>query len=143
MRKKSTPPQPSVYIADDDSDDVYFVRSAFDQVGLDVKLEHFMNGRELMEALQLQKDLPNLVFLDLNMPVMDGKEALRLIRGDNRLHDIPVVILSTSSQKNEQENCMTCGAAGYFVKPFSFNRYLEIVRQVKELYIAADERRVS
>ncbi len=128
--------RPSIYIADDDSDDVFFVERAIRQLDLDISLRHFINGRELLRELESKQDaLPNVIVLDLNMPIMDGKETLRNIRQNGELSSLPVVILSTSTFGGEKEDCLFSGANNYYVKPYSFARYLEIFQQVKAEWI--------
>lgn len=121
----------SVFIADDDTDDVYLVKSALGQLVEDVNIKHFLNGRELLRGLNEEHELPNFVLLDLNMPILDGKETLRQIRRNNQLRNLPVIILSTCRQKEEQEICLSYGATHYFIKPCQFATYLEIFRQLK------------
>jgi two-component system response regulator len=128
--------RPSIYIADDDTDDVFFVERAIRQLDLDINLRHFINGRDLLRELESKHDeLPNVIVLDLNMPIMDGKETLRNIRKNGELRSLPVVILSTSTFGGEKEACLVSGANNYFVKPYSFARYLEIFQQVKAEWI--------
>ena len=128
--------RPSIYIADDDSDDVFFVERAIRQLDLDISLRHFINGRDLLRELESQNGaLPSVIVLDLNMPIMDGKETLRNIRRNDELNGLPVVILSTSTYSGEKEECLISGANNYYTKPYSFARYLEIFRQVKAEWI--------
>jgi CheY-like chemotaxis protein len=128
--------RPSIYIADDDSDDVFFVERAIRQLDLDINLRHFINGRDLLRELESkQEELPNVIVLDLNMPIMDGKETLRNIRQNGELSSLPVIILSTSTFGSEKEDCLFSGANNYYVKPYSFARYLEIFKQVKAEWI--------
>jgi two-component system, response regulator len=121
-----------IFIADDDSDDVYFVESAIKDLGENITLKHFVNGRDLLDQLKnTGSDLPGLILLDLNMPILDGKETLKRIRKDTRLNSIPVVILTTSSLENEKENCIDFGANNYFTKPYTYSHYVDIFRQLK------------
>jgi CheY-like chemotaxis protein len=136
VQEKLSHKRPSIYIADDDSDDVFFVERALRQLDLDISLRHFMNGRELIRELnESGHDLPNLVVLDLNMPIMDGKETLKSIRQNDDLNTLPVIILSTSNFSSEKEECIISGANNYYVKPYSFARYIEIFRQLKAEWI--------
>jgi CheY-like chemotaxis protein len=132
MKNVTSNKRPCIFIADDDSDDVYFVERAIRQLGMNISLKHFINGRELLRELHnVKEDLPDLVVLDLNMPVMDGKETLKEIRQNGSLDTLPVIILSTSTYGGEKDACLKSGANKYYTKPYTFLKYLEILRQVK------------
>ena len=124
--------QPLVFIADDDADDVFFVRSAIDQLKSDIRVRHFLNGKQLIETLNdPTQELPDLVLLDLNMPILDGKETLRILRKNETLRDLPIIILSTSTHTFERELCLGYGANNFITKPYSFSLYLQIFRRLK------------
>ena len=124
--------QPLVFIADDDADDVFFVRSAIDQLKADIRIRHFLNGKQLIETLNdPNEELPDLVLLDLNMPILDGKETLRILRKNEALCDMPIIILSTSTHTFERELCLGYGANNFITKPYSFSLYLQIFRRLK------------
>src|SRR6185436_13705229 len=90
--------QPSIFIADDDDDDVYFVRAALRELDPQITLKHFQNGKQLLQAISKPSDqFPSMVLLDLNMPMLDGRETLRLIREKFSLASLPVIVLSTSN----------------------------------------------
>jgi two-component system response regulator len=126
---------PTIFIADDDDDDVYFVRSALRELDKDIDLKHFKNGKTLLVGLNTCLSLPNFVILDLNMPVLDGRETLRQIRKTINANDLPVIILSTSNHNHEKEVCFEYGANSYFTKPYSYNMYLEIIKKLKTKWI--------
>ena len=124
--------QPLVFIADDDADDVFFVRSAIEQLKSDIRIRHFLNGKQLIDTLvDPSEDLPDLVLLDLNMPILDGKETLRILRRNETLRELPIMILSTSNHSFERELCLGYGANNFITKPYSFSLYLQIFRRLK------------
>lgn len=128
--------KPSVFIADDDEDDVYFVRTAIKELNSEIELKHFSNGKQLLQALKNPKSvLPNFVLLDLNMPILDGRETLRMIRKHLALQDLPVIILSTSNYGHEKELCYEFGANNYYTKPYNYSKYLEMIRNLKKEWI--------
>ena len=132
MQVETLPKQPLVFIADDDNDDVFFVRSAIEQLKSDIRVRHFLNGKQLIDALNdPSEEFPDLVLLDLNMPILDGKETLRILRRNEALHDLPIVMLSTSTHTFERELCLGYGANNYITKPYSFSLYLQIFRRLK------------
>ena len=141
---------PSIFIADDDPDDVYFVQTAILELDNQIQLKHFLNGKLLIDELQrCDGNLPNFVLMDLNMPVMDGKEALKVIRQTPDFNDLPVVILSTSNYISERNLCYDYGATGYFTKPYKYSRYLDMMRKLKQEWIdhelvpVSDSRRIN
>ena len=85
------------------------------------------DGEEALWQLQ-QGILPNIIFLDLNMPRMNGKDCLTELKADKRFKNIPVVIFSTSSNDQEINQCISLGAQEYIVKPATFEELVQIVR---------------
>jgi DNA-binding response OmpR family regulator len=126
---------PIVFIADDDDDDVSFLKSALKEVNTNVELIHFYNGRQLMNQLTTSSTSPDLIILDLNMPVLDGRETLKQIRDNSKYERCPVIILSTSTQPNERTNCTRMGADEYFPKPYNYSNYIDIVRNLKDRWL--------
>ena len=111
--------QKYVILADDDRDDRRLFREAVS--GLDaVQLEDVEDGHTLLQKLNAAQQLPDMVMLDLNMPVMSGKECLKRIRTNDRLKDIPVVIYSTSSSRRDIDETHTLGANLFVTKPLNF-----------------------
>jgi DNA-binding response OmpR family regulator len=126
---------PVIFIADDDDDDVSFLKSALKEVNTNVQLLHFYNGRQLMNELSNSASAPDLIILDLNMPVLDGRETLKQIRKCEKFRRLPVIILSTSTQPNEKTRCIIMGADEYFPKPYNYSNYIEIVRNLKRRWL--------
>lgn len=124
----------NIALADDDEDDRTFFGDALEGVALQAKLSLFKNGEELMDFLKLPKiTLPNLIFLDLNMPVKDGMECLREIRQNPKLKNISVAIYSTSSSEKDIEDTFLGGANIYIRKPSSFTQLRETVERVLQI----------
>lgn len=122
-------------MADDDEDDCFLVRSAFEITGTIEKMLIVGDGGELMEYLNregafsdpAQSPRPDLILLDLNMPRKDGREALSEIKSDPRFNDIPVVILTTSSEDRDIVFCHGTGAASFITKPVMFEDWVKLV----------------
>ena len=111
----------SVYLADDDEDDRFLFEEALMQVKKNVKITMLNNGEQLLKILDQKKsNYPNLIFLDLNMPLKNGFECLDEIKKDNNLKDIPVIIFSTSNQKETINQVYIKGATYYMCKPDNF-----------------------
>ena len=117
-----------VLMADDDEDDCLLVESAFQEMGIAHDLRFVGDGRELLDYLYNEGDFadpekyprPNLIFLDLNMPRIDGREALAKIKSDPQLNDIPILILTTSRDERDIELTKQAGASSFLSKPEVF-----------------------
>ncbi len=117
-----------VLIADDDEDDCLFVGEVFQKMGIAHDLRYVGDGRELLDYLYKEGSFvdsqnyprPDLILLDLNMPRIDGREALARIKSDPQLSDIPVLVLTTS--KNEADIALSkqAGASSFMSKPDAF-----------------------
>jgi len=125
----------TILMADDDEDDCLLAQAAFEYAGLTGELRLVENGKQLLEYLRRQGDYinpeqtprPDLILLDLNMPRMDGREALKIIKSDPRLKDIPIVILTTSTEQRDIDFCAGAGACNFITKPVAFEEWVETV----------------
>ena len=124
----------NVVLADDDEDNRLLFGEAMDQISIKTKLAIFTNGQELMDYLLLPEvDLPQMVFLDLNMPIKNGMQCLNEIRKNDRLKDLIVAIYSTSSSEKDIEETFVQGANIYINKPNSFSELKEAVEKVLQI----------
>lgn len=140
----SNPPRNLVLYADDDPDDIEFVQESFRKFANNVELITFRNGMEILRYIQdhLEGPTPCLVMLDINMPVLDGKEALRLIRQLPQYDPIPVLLFTTSSQPLDREFAKKHGA-GFITKPLDYNQMDRVVDQLIEHCSDEVKRRIS
>ncbi|HET8735479.1 MAG TPA: response regulator [Pricia sp.] len=123
-----------IALADDDEDDRIFFAEAVEQLALQVKVSLFENGKELMDFLNLPKiHMPNLIFLDLNMPVKNGMECLSEIRGNPKLKNLSVAIFSTSSSERDIEATFMNGANIYVNKPNNFAKLCNVLEAVLQI----------
>ena len=107
-----------VFVADDDPDDRFIAADAIRRIAPEVEIRFAEDGEKLLHALLDESDaLPDVVLLDINMPRMDGWEALEQIRDSRRTKALPVVILTTSSMEEDRARAHALGADGYEVKP--------------------------
>lgn len=119
-----------IILADDDGDDRELFTEAMEDVGKNIKLETVSDGEGLMNLLKSKDVLPDLIFVDLNMPNKNGKECLREIRGSDLLRHIPVIIYSTSSSPRDIEETFEKGANLYVTKPSTFADLKQITSTV-------------
>lgn len=120
-----------IILADDDQDDRDFFSEAFDEIKIKTKLNLFNDGQQLMNYL-LQTDcvLPNILFLDLNMPLKSGIECLHEIKQNDHLKDIAIAIYSTSASDEDIEETFVNGANIYIKKPNDFNTLKKVLNDV-------------
>jgi CheY-like chemotaxis protein len=120
-----------IMLADDDEDDRLFFKEAFEEVKIKYRISVFNDGEQLMDYLyNTDNSLPDIIFLDLNMPRKSGIECLKEIRNDERLKKISVAIYSTSSSEQDIEDTFVSGANVYIKKPNDFNMLKKILSDV-------------
>lgn len=118
----------SILLVDDDQDDYYLFNEALQKIGLPVSLSHSSN---FLEAIaHLTTELPDIIFLDLNMPFKNGLDALTDLKADESFRSIPVVIFSSSTYAREIKLAYERGAALYFTKPTSFDDLMLALHQI-------------
>jgi len=120
-----------ILLADDDEDDRSFFRRAIEEVRVKTVLNTVNDGQQLMEyLLRNGTSLPNIIFLDLNMPRKGGIECLEEIRSMKELKDISIVIYSTSGSEEDIETTFLKGANVYIKKPNDFQKLKEAIAKV-------------
>ncbi len=122
-----------IVLADDDDDDQEFFVEAVSVVAPHVKVEIANDGEELMELLLNKKTLPDIIFLDLNMPRKNGHICLKEIRANKKMLHIPIVIYSTSSNSEQIDSTFKAGANLYIPKPESFGDLKLIAKKIFSL----------
>ena len=122
-----------ILIADDDHDDVVIVREVLSALGGMVHLDHVEDGQSLIDLLatgknQIEIPVPDLIFLDLNMPRKGGLDVLREIRSDQELNNIPITVLSTASDRQQISDAYASGANCYITKPDYYIDWLIVMK---------------
>jgi len=137
-----------ILLVDDNANDVELTIDAFKEEQLSNHLEVARSGQEALDRLfgrTRQPDggrfpLPDLILLDIKMPVIDGFEVLRQVKSAPVLRRIPVVILTSSSDEGDRVMTYDTGANSYLVKPISLDGMLEIVRKIKDYWLTINVR---
>lgn len=124
--------QKIILLADDDIDDTEMFCEALTNIDDNLICHCSTNGNDLFTKLNEISKNPDLIFLDLNMPVLNGWQCLKILKEDQRFKDIPVIMISTSSHKGEIATAMDLGALCYFVKPNSFKEFTHILEEITE-----------
>ena len=118
-----------ILFSDDDTDDALLFTQATDLLTSPVLLSFAEDGEQLMRYLSKEM-LPDMIFLDLNMPVKNGIECLDSIRSDKKLNWLPVIIYTTSDNPRDIETCFKLGANLYVVKPTSFENIIKTLKKI-------------
>ena len=126
----------TILMADDDPEDRLLAKEALDEARLANDLHFVENGEELMDYLRqrgaysdpTESPRPGLILLDLNMPKMDGREALKEIKKDQLLRRIPVVILTTSKAEEDVIRTYDVGASSFVTKPVTFEGLVDVMK---------------
>jgi CheY-like chemotaxis protein len=124
-----------IFIVDDDEDDREFIISALVKNGFSGDLEEFANGKLLSDYLDAHPgDNPDLILLDLNMPVKNGFDTLRDLKEKEGQKLIPVVVFSASTKAEDEEFCLKTGCSHFLSKPLDMKGYDEIAQFVHDSY---------
>ena len=126
---------PTILLADDDTEDRMIMEESFTELGFSDAIHFVENGEKVLSYLDdivADESLPKLVVLDLNMPRMNGTQALKALKANPRYKHIPVVIFSTSVNTIEMQECLKTGAVSYIVKPVTYKECLETAKSFYE-----------
>lgn len=117
-----------IFYAEDDLDDQELFKEAVEEIGGKYDLHIRNDGRELLSLIQSPPPQPDVIFLDLNMPLMNGYQTLIEIRKDAKTRDIPVIIFSTSDDMKTIHRSRELGANLYVPKPSSYKEIKKVLR---------------
>ncbi|MEJ7627245.1 MAG: response regulator [Ferruginibacter sp.] len=118
-----------ILVVDDDIDDKGIFCDALEEITKDVECIMVNNGQEALQHLATPPPY-DLIFLDLNMPVMNGYETLAVLKNDDKYRNIPVVVISTSKNERDKKRCSDLGANKYLTKPSSFHKFVDELKQI-------------
>jgi CheY-like chemotaxis protein len=117
-----------ILMADDDKDDFFILKEAAEKAGETLQVSYAGNWLELWRFIL--KTVPDLLFLDINMPVKDGIECLQLIRNERKYDKVPILIYSTSVNKTDIDKAYKHGANYFIVKPNTIDDITNIIRKL-------------
>lgn len=130
---------PLILIAEDDPDDALMLKDAFWEID-QTAVTFLDNGKLLIEYIQqllIAKKLPHLILLDLNMPVLDGRSVIKELKKREETKGIPLVVLSTSKNKDDIDSVIALGANEFFTKPASFSDLVNITNMIADKWLSA------
>jgi CheY-like chemotaxis protein len=120
-----------ILIADDDHEDCELFSEAINEIDPTIKCWIARDGRQALQFLNKELVLPpDYIFLDINMPLMNGRDTLIEIKKNTRLRDIPVIMYSTTSDTREIQGYYKLGAYDFLIKPSNFNKLIEALTSI-------------
>lgn len=145
MRETSDPLRPpNILLVEDNENDVILTRKSFQKNALITNIHHVENGEKCMQFLRKQgayqdAPTPDLILLDLNMPLMDGREVLAELVLDERLNHLPVIILTTSDNDRDVLSMYQMRCNSYITKPVNYHDFMIVVKQIWEYWFKTVE----
>ena len=125
----------SILLVEDDSVDVMTLKRVFKKIRVKNPLHVCGNGEEALQWLEQNKaDKPGLILLDLNMPRMNGLEFLKVVKKDEALKIIPIVVLTTSSDPMDRQESFKSNVAGYMLKSLNHEEYLQTIGFIRDYW---------
>lgn len=126
-----------ILVAEDDSGHARLIEKNLRRIGLDAPIQRFENGQDVIDFLfkrgsgpYRQSDAAYLLLLDIRMPKLDGVEVLRLLKQDDSLRKIPVIMFTTTDDPREIERCHMLGCSSYIVKPIEYDGFAETIKYI-------------
>lgn len=128
-----------ILLVEDDRVDAMTVKRALKEIKVINRLDIVNDGEEALTFLKNpENDNPGIILLDLNMPRMSGIEFLKIVKRDDNLKKIPVIILTTSKEDEDKVDSFNLGVAGYMIKPVDYQKFVEVVKTI-DLYWTLSE----
>ena len=120
-----------ILLVEDDQVDTMTVIRALKDIHVTNPLVQQENGEDALNYLRdSNNEKPCIILLDLNMPIMNGVEFLQVLKHDDQLKGIPVVVLTTSEEQQDKMNSFNLGVAGYMAKPVDYRQFVEVMRSI-------------
>lgn len=113
-----------ILLIEDDTIEVMKLKRAITKLEMHHTLIEATNGEEALAILKDNKVVPDIIFLDLNMPKINGIEFLKILKEDAVLRFLPTIMLTTSNNRKDILACYTIGVAGYIIKPLKYDNYV-------------------
>jgi CheY-like chemotaxis protein len=130
-----------ILLLEDEPSDAYLVKMALKEGKVLAHLHHVVDGREGLDFLNRTEKYadaprPDLIFLDLNMPRMNGREFLTAIKAEERFKGIPVVVLTTSDVEQDVVSSYQLGATSYITKPVDMPQFIKAIQQIGDYWFS-------
>jgi CheY-like chemotaxis protein len=131
----------AILVADDDEGDRYLIQKAMEDSGVEGDVDFLEDGQKLVDRLTGQvaqagtADLPCLILLDLNMPRMDGRDVLKVLKNHPDLKGIPIVVMTNSKRPEDVESTYRDGANSFFTKPLNYSGLVGLMSLIKTYWL--------
>jgi two-component system, chemotaxis family, response regulator Rcp1 len=140
-RKSRNSLHPEILLVEDNENDVMLTREGFKRAKVPARLHHVENGEKCMAFLRgsgkyADAPMPDIVLLDLNMPVMDGREVLEQIVADPELCRLPVIVLTTSEGEQDILRMYRLRCSSYIVKPVDFADFMRVINGLNDYWFS-------
>jgi len=123
----SSPQEIDILLVEDNPNDAELTQRALKKSDIGARLAIARDGAEALEYLLSNRPRPKVVFLDLKLPKIDGIEVLRRVRAEERTHSLPIVVLTSSQEERDINECYKLGVNSYVVKPVEFDKFYKAV----------------
>jgi CheY-like chemotaxis protein len=117
---------------DDDSDDLELLADCVSSIDPSIQCLLFQKSPDAMAYLKTAEELPDFIFLDINMPLMNGKQCLQEIRKNENLRHLPVIMYTTSNEEREIKECYKLGASDFLIKPSNVSELMSGLTSIFE-----------
>lgn len=139
MNNKTNKPL-HILLVEDSEGDIFLIQEAFHEAKITVNFSLVNDGRQAVDFLRkdgeyMNVTTPDIVLLDLNLPKMNGFEVLEIVKMDEQLKQIPVIMLTTSSSPDDIQKSYSNYVNSYIVKPSYFQNFINIVRSVEDFWL--------
>ena len=131
-------PSKNILLVEDNPADIRLIKEVLKEEKTKNNLNTVFDGTDAIEYLHghcepIDSYCPNLIILDLNLPKMSGFEVLEEIKNDNKLHEIPVVVFTTSSNREDGLKCYNMDAYAYIPKPVDYEGFVQVIKKINKL----------
>lgn len=132
--------QAHILLVEDNEGDIFLTEQAFEECKVKTEISVARNGKEALDFLFKKGEFsevkkPDLILLDINIPVFNGHEVLHNIKADSNLQEIPVIMLTTSSNRKDREQASKNKCINYFEKPLDMDEFSVIISKIEKLLI--------
>jgi len=128
-----------ILLVEDDAVDIMTIKRSFEEIHVSNTIHVAGNGEEALALLNNpQNELPCVILLDLTMPKMGGIEFLKIVKSNEQLKQIPVIVLTTSRNTQDKMSSFELNAAGYIVKPADYQHFVEAIKIINQYWTLSE-----
>jgi len=137
----------NILLVDDSENDVKLIKAALEEAHFGNEIIVAEDGEEALDFLYKRgkfannaSDEPVFILLDIKMPMLDGIEVLKIIRADTAFNKVPIIMLTSSRDSHDLEECYNNGANSFVVKPVNINDFITVVKDLGQYWVVINER---